>query len=157
MVRRNGVAFATKGHLQTWPTSSREESCPHRDNTLPRIAARLHYAEVGSSHTPALMSHRTRWETPTGRYDENNSKFSLSMKPKFNRPVGERNHFWRLLLADFWQGALPTSVNNVEPAQNTTKILCPNLQWGCQSHWFCWKQRIKRIVWKEMFVCNEMK
>jgi hypothetical protein len=40
-----------------------------------------------------LMSHRTRWETPRGRYDEHNSKFSLSMKPKFNRPVGERNHF----------------------------------------------------------------
>jgi hypothetical protein len=48
-----------------------------------------------------LMSHRTRWETPRGRYDEHNSKFSLSMKPKFNRPVVERNHFWRLLLADF--------------------------------------------------------
>jgi hypothetical protein len=40
-----------------------------------------------------MMSHRTRWETPRGRYDEHNSKFSLSMKPKFNRPVGERNHF----------------------------------------------------------------
>jgi hypothetical protein len=31
--------------------------------------------------------------TPRGRYDEHNSKFSLSMKPRFNRPVGERNHF----------------------------------------------------------------
>jgi hypothetical protein len=40
-----------------------------------------------------LMSHMTRWETPRRRYDEHNSKFSLSMKPKFNRPVGERNHF----------------------------------------------------------------
>jgi hypothetical protein len=40
-----------------------------------------------------LMSHRTRWETTIGRYDEHNSKFSLSMKPKFNRPIGERNHF----------------------------------------------------------------
>jgi hypothetical protein len=45
-----------------------------------------------------LMSHRTRWETPRGRYDEHNSMFSLSMKPKFNRPIGERTHFWRLLL-----------------------------------------------------------
>jgi hypothetical protein len=27
------------------------------------------------------------------RLDEHNSKFSLSMKPKFNRPVGERNNF----------------------------------------------------------------
>jgi hypothetical protein len=40
-----------------------------------------------------LMSHRIYWETPRGRYDEHISKFSLSMKPKFNRPVGERNHF----------------------------------------------------------------
>jgi hypothetical protein len=40
-----------------------------------------------------LMSQRTSWETPRGRYDEHNNKFSLSMKPKFNRPVGERNHF----------------------------------------------------------------
>jgi hypothetical protein len=40
-----------------------------------------------------LMSHRTHWETPRGRYDEHNSKFCLSIKPKFNRPVGERNHF----------------------------------------------------------------
>jgi hypothetical protein len=45
--------------------------------------------------------------TPRGRCDEHNSKFSLSMKPKFNWPVGERNHFWRLLLTGFWQGALP--------------------------------------------------
>jgi hypothetical protein len=44
-------------------------------------------------HKTVLMSHRTHWETPRGRYDEHRSKFSLSMKPKFNRPVGERNHF----------------------------------------------------------------
>jgi hypothetical protein len=40
-----------------------------------------------------VMSHRTSWETPRGRYDEHSSKFSLSMKPRFNRPVGQRNHF----------------------------------------------------------------
>jgi hypothetical protein len=40
-----------------------------------------------------VISHRTRWETQRGRYDEHSSKFSLSMKPKFNRPVRERNHF----------------------------------------------------------------
>jgi hypothetical protein len=28
------------------------------------------------------------------------------------------------------------SIVFVKPAHNTTKILCPNLQWGCQSHWF---------------------
>jgi hypothetical protein len=26
--------------------------------------------------------------------------------------------------------------SNVEPAHNTTKVLCPNLQCGCQSHQF---------------------
>jgi hypothetical protein len=31
-----------------------------------------------------LMSHRTSWETPRGRYDEHSCKFSLSMKPRFN-------------------------------------------------------------------------
>jgi hypothetical protein len=40
-----------------------------------------------------VMSQKTSWKTPRGRYDEHNSKFFLSMKSKFNRPVGERNHF----------------------------------------------------------------
>jgi hypothetical protein len=31
--------------------------------------------------------------TPRGRYDEHSGKFSLSIKPRFNRPVGERNYF----------------------------------------------------------------
>jgi hypothetical protein len=43
--------------------------------------------------TALLMSYRTRWENQRERYDEHNSKFFLSMKPKFNRPVEERNHF----------------------------------------------------------------
>jgi hypothetical protein len=30
---------------------------------------------------------------PKRRYDEHSSKFSLSKKPRFNQPVGERNHF----------------------------------------------------------------
>jgi hypothetical protein len=47
------------------------------------------------------------WEPQEQGYDERSSKFSLFMKREFNRPVGERNHFRRLLLADFWQGALP--------------------------------------------------
>jgi hypothetical protein len=45
--------------------------------------------------------------TPRGRSDEHSGKFPLVIKPKFNRPVGERNNFRRLMLADFWQGALP--------------------------------------------------
>jgi hypothetical protein len=69
------------------------------------------------------------------------ASFPSVMKPKFNRPVGERNHFRRLLLADFGNntrnlltapgkclvGSFGTS-SSVEPAHNTTKILCPNLQ-----------------------------
>jgi hypothetical protein len=83
---------------------------------------------------------------PRGRYDEHNDKFSLSMKPRFNRLVGERNHFWRLMLASFGDGSweyygtyLGHSFGaccNVEPPHNTTKVLCPNLKWGCQSHRF---------------------
>jgi hypothetical protein len=45
--------------------------------------------------------------TPRGRCDEHINNFSLSIKPKFNRPVGERNHFRKLLLTGFWQDALP--------------------------------------------------
>jgi hypothetical protein len=31
-----------------------------------------------------MMSHKTHWETRGGKYDEHSSKFSLSIKPKFN-------------------------------------------------------------------------
>jgi hypothetical protein len=49
--------------------------------------------QVSDEENNLLMSHRTCWETPRGRYDKHSSKFSLGMKPKFNRSVGERNHF----------------------------------------------------------------
>jgi hypothetical protein len=39
--------------------------------------------------------------TPRGRYDEHSSKSSLSMKPRFIKPVGEKTHFRRLMLAGF--------------------------------------------------------
>jgi hypothetical protein len=39
---------------------------------------------------------------PRGRYDEHNDKFPSIVKARFNRPVGEINHFWRLMLAGFW-------------------------------------------------------
>jgi hypothetical protein len=39
--------------------------------------------------------------TPRGRYDEHSSKSSLSMKPRFIEPVGERTNFRRLMLASF--------------------------------------------------------
>jgi hypothetical protein len=43
----------------------------------------------------------TQLGTPRGRYDEHNSKSSLSMKPRFIEPVGERTNFRRLMLANF--------------------------------------------------------
>jgi hypothetical protein len=51
------------------------------------------------------------------------------MIPRFNRPVGEKNHFWRLLLADFgnsarrslrWRGVCASS--NVDPAHNQNTL-----------------------------------
>jgi hypothetical protein len=33
------------------------------------------------------------WESPRGTIDEHNSKFSLSKKPRLNRPEEERQHF----------------------------------------------------------------
>jgi hypothetical protein len=41
----------------------------------------------------------TQLGTPRGRYDEHSSKSSLSMKPRFIEPVGERTNFRRLMLA----------------------------------------------------------
>jgi hypothetical protein len=55
--------------------------------------------------------------------------FPLVMIPWFNRPVGERNHFQRLLLADFGNNARESlahgvgASNNMEPAHKTTKLL----------------------------------
>jgi hypothetical protein len=40
-------------------------------------------------------------ETPREGYDEHNSKSSLSVKPRFIEPVGERTKFQRLMLASF--------------------------------------------------------
>jgi hypothetical protein len=60
--------------------------------------------------------------------------FPSVMVPRFNRPVGERNHFRRLLLADFGNGSRESlargagASSNVETAHNTTKLLCPNLR-----------------------------
>jgi hypothetical protein len=39
--------------------------------------------------------------TPRERYDEHSSKSSLSMKPRFIEPVGERTNFRRLMLVGF--------------------------------------------------------
>jgi hypothetical protein len=45
--------------------------------------------------------------------------FPSVMKPKLNRPVGERNDFLRLKLSSFWQGALlaPAAMWNLHTTQ----------------------------------------
>jgi hypothetical protein len=48
---------------------------------------------VCSTRTLLVRSVDDQLGTLRGRYDEHNSKISLGMKPRFNRPVGERNHF----------------------------------------------------------------
>ena len=96
-----------------------------------------------------------RWDTPRGRYDEWSSKFSLSMKPRLNRPVGGSESsegwcHWR------WQGALPVSATTWNLHTTQPNYFAPTVQWGCQSHRSCWKQRIRRIVWKMVFVYSKV-
>ena len=83
-----------------------------------------------------------RWETPRGRYEEYSSKFSLSMKPRFNQTSRRKKSLLKVVDSWCWQGALP-------------RYFAPTKQCGCQFHRSCRKQRIGRIVWKMMFVCSE--
>jgi hypothetical protein len=106
-----------------------------------------------------LMSHRTHWETQRGRYEEHSSKFSLSMKPKFNRSVRERNHFWRLFLASARRQLMARCWRQQQRGTCTqhNQTALPQLTVRLSISLVCWKQRIRRIVWKEMFVCGEVK
>jgi hypothetical protein len=65
-------------------------------------STRIYDSDRISGVTAVLRAHMG---TSRGRYVEHSGKFSLSMKPRFNRPVGERNHFWRLMLAGFADGS----------------------------------------------------
>jgi hypothetical protein len=49
----------------------------------------------------------TSWEPQEEGVMSTIVSFPSVMKPKFNRQVWERNHFWRLMLTGFWQGTLP--------------------------------------------------
>jgi hypothetical protein len=63
-------------------------------------------------------------ETPREGYDEHNSKSSLSVKPRFIEPVGERTNFRRLMLASF-----ATAPDNV------CMVLCPGRSFAPTSMW----------------------
>jgi hypothetical protein len=96
-------------------------------------------------------------ETPREGYDEHSSKSSLSMKPRFIEPVGERINFRRLMLA-----SLATALDNV------CMVPCPGHSFALAATWnlhttqpstlsqltvrlsispVCCEQRIKRIEW----------
>jgi hypothetical protein len=80
--------------------------------TLPKgfhvVEIKICFEKIYEGWKPLLVrSVDDQLGTPRRRCDDHNSKFPLSMKPRFNRPVGERNHFWRLMLTGFWQGTLP--------------------------------------------------
>jgi hypothetical protein len=63
--------------------------------------------------------------TPRGRYDEHSSKSSLSMKPRFIEPVGERTNFQRLMLASF-----ATAPDNLYIASNLGRSFAPTAMWN---------------------------
>jgi hypothetical protein len=73
--------------------------------------------------------------TPRGRYDEHNSKSSLSCETKVYRTSRRKPNFRRLMLASYATApnnlygassrALLCTSNNVEPAHNTTKNFAP--------------------------------
>jgi hypothetical protein len=67
----------------------------------------------------------TQLETPRGRYDEHMSKSSLSMKPRFIEPVGERTNFRRLMLA-----GLVTAPNNLYMEPYMGRSFAPAATWN---------------------------
>jgi hypothetical protein len=92
--------------------------------------------------------------TPRGRYDEHNSKSSLSMKPRFIKLVGEKTNFQRLMLA-----GLASAPDNLYMAPYLERFLLvwnlhttqpstlPQLTVRFSISPVCCKQRIKRIMW----------
>jgi hypothetical protein len=96
-------------------------------------------------------------ETPREGYDEHSGKSSLSMKPRFIEPVGERTNFQRLMLASF-----TTAPDNVCMAPCLGRSFAPAATWNLHTtqpstlsqltvrlsiSLVCCKQRIKRIEW----------
>jgi hypothetical protein len=67
----------------------------------------------------------TQLGTPRGRYDEHSSKSSLSMKPRFIEPVGERTNFQRLMLA-----GLATAPDNLYMAPYLGRSFAPAAMWN---------------------------
>jgi hypothetical protein len=56
-----------------------------------------------------------------------------------------------------WWLARRNTITNVESAHNTIKLLCPNETVRLSISPACWKQRIKRMVWKMSIKLQRMK
>jgi hypothetical protein len=67
----------------------------------------------------------TQLGTPRGRYDEHSSKSSVSMKPRFIEPVGERTNFQRLMLV-----GLATTLDNLYMAPYLGHSFAPTSTWN---------------------------
>jgi hypothetical protein len=67
----------------------------------------------------------TQLGTPRGRYDEHSSKSSLSMKPRFIEPVGERTNLRRLILA-----GLATALDNLYMVPYLEHSFAPAATWN---------------------------
>jgi hypothetical protein len=63
--------------------------------------------------------------TPRGRYDEHNSKSSLSIKPRFIEPVGEKTNFRRLMF-----DGLATAPDNLYMAPYLGRSFAPAATWN---------------------------
>jgi hypothetical protein len=67
----------------------------------------------------------TQLGTPRGRYDEHNSKSSLSMNPRFIEPVGEGTNFRRLMLT-----GLVIAPDNLYMAPYLGRSFAPEATWN---------------------------
>jgi hypothetical protein len=103
--------------------------------------------------------------TPRGRYDEHSSKFSLSKKPRFIEPVGKSQmsegdvcwlrdssgQFIRCLVQCF---TLHQQQYGTWTQHN--QELCSQLMMRLSISSVCYKQRIERIEWKIIVVCEKV-
>jgi hypothetical protein len=96
-------------------------------------------------------------ETPREGYDEHINKSSLSTRPRFIEPVGERTNFQRLMLASF-----ATALDNICMAPCPGRSFAPAATWNLHTTQSSilsqltvrlsispvrYEQRIKHIEW----------
>jgi hypothetical protein len=114
------------------------------------------WASSGSSGVLAVLA--AQLGTPRGRCDEHSGKFPSIVKSRFNRPVGERNHFWRLMLAGFWQGALSASAATWNQHTTQPKYFAPTScpRKGDDPIGGTGRQRERRVASVPLWVCPRM-